>query len=174
MQFVSAFEAMSLGPSDGVWSFMRAPGSAAALVAALEEAIDAGGGSNPSLIKNLLAAVTVPMWFILSRRLPAMDAPFAAWCAATLRAGALPVLRRLMAKAPFRGHAASAASIFALMAAGPVAAAAASAAAGGAGSDGTPKQPPDDAPRRREDPALTMALEILLGCLTGALGDDIW
>jgi hypothetical protein len=168
MQLVSAFE--GLGPSDGVWSFMRVPGSAAALVAALEQGTNAGDG-NLSMIENLLDAVTLPLLQIIGLpgpRTPATDEVVAAWCAAALRAGALPALRRVMATAgrgsnipACRVCAAAAVVTFALMAAEPVAAAAsaASAATGGAGNDGTPEQPPDD---------VAMAFQVLLGCVTGA------
>jgi hypothetical protein len=107
-------------------------------------------------------------------RPPAADEALAAWCAAALRAGALPALRRLMATARpdapvLRAYVASAASLLALIAAEP----AATAAAGAGGmpevqAEGLPQQRPDEAPRWRDDPAVATAIEILLGFVTGA------
>jgi hypothetical protein len=146
----------------------------------------------------VLHAITMPMLSFLMLPNPrprATDEALAAWCAAALRAGALPALRRLMALprrdrgAPIvRMEAASAASLLALLAAEPLAASD-SAAAGGASADGMPEglagswlgwlaslagfgltqtRRPVEAPRWRDDPAVRTALEILLGCVTGA------
>jgi hypothetical protein len=150
----------------------------------LRDAAEAGG-DHLALIPPLLNAITKPMLALLTHpdpRPPATDEALAAWCAAALRTGALPALRRLMAMerrgsdAPaFRVEAATAASLLALIAAEPVAAssAATSAVAGGAGNDGRPAgalpgRRPDDSLRWRDDPAVETALEILLGCVTGA------
>jgi hypothetical protein len=178
MQGIATFETLS---SDGLCSVMRLPGSAAVLVDALEDAADAGG-DNLSVVSPLLSAVTVPTLCYLNDpflHLPATDEAHSAWCAAVLRAGALPVLRRLMAMgrrgpgaAEFVADAASAASVLPLAAAAPAAAT----AGGGAGAGGAPEGPaeaapdvrPDEAPRWRDDPAVATAVGILLGCLTGA------
>jgi hypothetical protein len=183
LQGIADFEALALGASDGVWSLMHVPGSAAAIVAALQDATEAGG-EHLELISPLLNAITKPMLTLLTHfgpRRPATDEALAAWCSAALRAGALPALRRLMATArrgrgamASRVHAASAASVLALIAAEPVASSSGtSAVAGGAGNDGRPAgalpgRRPNDPPRWRDDPTVDTALEILLGCVTGA------
>jgi hypothetical protein len=169
-QSLSTFEAVSLAPSDGVWSVVRVPGSAAALSSALEEAADAAeaGVDNALLTHHLVAAIASPLLAFLlcvDPHPPATDDELAAWCAASLRAGALPALHRLMAAAARRGRgepdflvdAASAASALALVAAEPVPAAAPGAGAGG-----------DEGPRWCDDPAVATAFGILLGCLSGA------
>jgi hypothetical protein len=191
-QVITTFEVVFLSQSDVVWSVMRVPGSAAALISALQEATDVAT-DNPELITDLLNAITKPMLAVLAlsgRRPPAADEAFAAWCAAALRAGALPVLRRLMAMErrgggapPFRAHAASAAGILPVVAAELVAAAALAAAAGGTGYDGIPRHAarreggpawalperlPSEVARWCDDPAVMMAFEMLLGCVTGA------
>jgi hypothetical protein len=171
---------VSVGPADGVCSFMRVPGSPAVLVAALEDA--AAGGGSRSLVDPLLNTIISPMLSILTLtgRPPTTDEALAAWCAAALAAGALPALRRLLATerrgrvaSAVRLHAASAASLLALVAAEPVAAstvaagvAVDSASEGPAGA--APERRPDEAPRWHDDPAVSTALDFLLGCVTGA------
>jgi hypothetical protein len=159
-------------------------------MSALQDAVGAAGGPNPSLIAPLLSAVCSPVLctlFLRWPRPPGTDEALAAWCAAALRAGALPALRRVMAMAR-RGRgvpavvvdAASVASLVALIPEEPVAGAA-SAAARGAGAAGAPNGPrlgwlaglagqwrrPDEA-QWLDDPAVAAALEILLGCVAGA------
>jgi hypothetical protein len=168
-QGITTLEALTRDSADGLCSFMRVPGSAAAIVAALQEAPDDGGGDG-SLAVRLLTTLRAPILSYLNLLAPrpaASDEALAAWCAAALIAGALPALRRLMATERLSVHAASAASLLALIAAEPVA------ATGGAGDDGMPEgalleRLPGEAPRWRDDPAVEVAIEVLLGCVTGA------
>jgi hypothetical protein len=145
-------------------------------LSALQDAADVRG-DEPRLVEPLLTVLTSPMRSMIlqpGRRPPAAGAALSAWCAAALSAGALPALRRLMAMAPFRVHAASVACVLALFAAEPAAAAGVSAGGGGdgrapEGADGAPPEPrPDEAPLWRDDPTVATAIEILLASVTGA------
>jgi hypothetical protein len=97
-QGITDFEAATLSPSDGACSVVRAPGSAAALVRVLDAALEYFGPAVPALSSALrVLAMALLCNLYADGSPPGTDKAHASWRAAANSAGAVPVLRRVMA-----------------------------------------------------------------------------